>query len=193
MKSNCGLLSLLAGLCLVAVTAHAGKPESPGGGNGGGPAACDPAAVEAALADIAATCPCEGRTDETGALVPWKNHGKYVRCVAQATKAAVAESSGALTRRCLKQSVRCAARSTCGKREGIVNCTFTTSGTCSGGTCDDGEECATDADCAVSRCSFRPSAEACTASGGVAGLGSCCAPTAIGSPSGAFVDGAPLL
>jgi hypothetical protein len=161
MRSSSRFLVTLAGVCLLATTAYAARPTSPGGG----PPACDPDAVAAATAAIADACPCEGQTDEAGNVVPWKNHGQYVRCVAHATRDAVKASDGTLTRRCLKESVRCAARSTCGRPEGFVTCTIDLS------------------------CSFRPSAEACTAAGGVAGSGSCCAP-APGSPSGAFVDGA---
>ena len=184
---------VVAGALLIASSAWAGRPENPGNGNGngGGPAACDAAAVDAAAASIAAACPCEGRTDDTGAVVPWKNHGQYVRCVAKANKAAIAESAGAVSRRCLKSSQRCAARSTCGRAEGFVNCTRTTSSTCVAGACGDGSACTTDADCTESSCSFRPSADACTATGGTPGTGSCCAPAPIvppGSPSGAFLE-----
>lgn len=162
MRSSSKILATLAGVCLFATVAHATKPPSPGGG----PPACDPAAVAAANASIAETCPCDGQTDDAGNVVPWKNHGQYVRCVAHATKDAVKASDGALSRRCLKESVRCAARSTCGRKEGVVNCTTGTS------------------------CSFRPSAAQCSDAGGVPGTGSCCSPTPIGSPSGAFLDGA---
>jgi len=159
MISITRFVATVAGVCMLAGVAQAAPP-----------APCDPVAVEAAAATIDEACPCAGQTDDAGALVPWKNHGAYVRCVAHATKAAVEASEGAVTRRCLKDSVRCAARSTCGKKEGFVNCTVTTE--------------------TRSLCSFRPSADACTAAGGVPGLGSCCAPAPIGSPSGAFVDGA---
>lgn len=191
MKGWNGLV--VAGALVIASSAWAGRPENPGNGNGGGggPAACDAAAVDAAAASVAAACPCAGRTDDTGAVVPWKNHGQYVRCVAKANKAAIAASAGAVSRRCLKSSQRCAARSTCGRAEGFVNCTKTTSSTCVAGSCADGSACATDADCGESSCSFRPSAEACTASGGTPGTGSCCAPVPVGppgSPSGAFLD-----
>lgn len=191
MKRWQGLV--VAGAMLVlASSAWSARPENPGNGNGGGggPAACDETAVAAAVASIAEACPCDGRTDDTGAVVPWKNHGQYVRCVARATKAAIADSAGAVSRRCVKSSMRCAARSTCGRREGTVNCTTTTSSSCVAGACADGSACATDADCTETSCSFRPSADACTATGGTPGSGSCCAPVPVGSPSGAFVDGA---
>lgn len=181
------VLAAAAATLLLASAALAAKPESPGGGRGG-PPACDEAAVAAAVASIDAACPCAGQTDESGAVVPWKNHGKYVRCVAHATKAAVKGSDGALTRRCLRSSIRCAARSTCGRAEGVVNCTVTSSSACVAGSCDDGRTCSSDDDCTRSSCSFRPSADQCTADGGVAGTGSCCAPALVGSPSGAFLD-----
>jgi hypothetical protein len=181
---------LVAGaVLLLANSARAARPENPGNGNGGGPAACDEAAVAAAQASIDAACPCAGKTDDTGAVVPWKNHGQYVRCIAKATKAAIKDSDGALSRHCLRSSVRCAARSTCGKREGTVNCTTTTSSACVAGACADGDACTSDAVCTESSCSFRPSADLCTASGGTPGTGSCCAPVPVGSPSGAVVDG----
>jgi hypothetical protein len=168
MTSTFRIAAAALGFCLLAVTAQA----APGKG-GGGAKECDAAAVAAAADGIAAACPCAGTTDADGNLVPWKNHGQYVRCVAQATRSAVAGSDGTLQRRCLKESVRCSARSTCGRREGFVSCTrATTNG---------------------SSCSFRPSADACVAVGGEPGVGSCCAPEPVGSPSGAFVDGRPRL
>jgi hypothetical protein len=154
------ILVVLAGTCLLATAAHAKKPATPGG-----PAACDPAAVATASEAIAAACPCDGQSDDAGNVVPWKNHGKYVRCVAHATRAAVKDSDGAVSRRCLKASVRCAAHSTCGRAEGVVSCSVDAS------------------------CSLAPSAEACSERGGTPGVGSCCAPAPIGSPSGAFLDG----
>jgi hypothetical protein len=160
-------MGIVAAALLLVTDGEAGKPESPGGGKG--PPSCDAAAVSGAAAAIAEACPCDGRSDDAGAVVPWKNHGQYVRCVARATRLAVKGSDGALHRRCVKDALRCAARSTCGRADGVVNCT-TTSGT-------------------ESSCSFRPSAAECSADGGTAGTGSCCAPVPIGSPSGAFVDG----
>jgi hypothetical protein len=52
--------------------------------------------------------------------------------------------------------------------------------------------CTTATSSTESSCSFRPSADECSAAGGTPGTGSCCAPVPIGSPSGAFVDGAAL-
>jgi hypothetical protein len=195
MRSTAKHLIALTSVLLLAGSAHAVKPESPGGGKGGGPKTCDPAAVDAATAAIATACPCDGLAagNGNGDVVPWRNHGKYVRCVAHATKAAVKESDGALTRRCLKTAVRCAARSTCGRADGVVACTTTTGSSCVAGSCGDGSACTTDDDCTASSCAFRRSAAECAAGGGVPGTGSCCAPVPAGSPSGAFVDGAPLL
>lgn len=191
MRSTVKLLVTATSLLVLATTsAFAARPDSPGNGNGNGPKTCDAAVVDAAVAAIAAACPCEGRSDADGNVVPWKNHGQYVRCVAHATRDAIKASDGALHRRCLKESVRCAARSTCGRREGVVNCTTVLTSPCVGGQCANGDACATDEDCTQSSCSFRSSAEACVAGGGVPGTGSCCAPAPVGSPSGAFVDGA---
>ncbi len=113
---------------------------------------------------IAASCPC----DEAS------NHGRYVSCVARQVRALVA--SGAVPPRCKGKVVRCAARSTCGKRAGFVTCRIPVdtcdlaTGTCTG---DPTVACATDLDCGA-RCKIASSAERCTARGGTPGTGSCC-------------------
>lgn len=146
------------------------------------PSTCDPTAVSNANAAIAADCPCDGKTDpSTGAVVPWKNHGQYVSCVAKSVKAQ--GRANGVSRRCLKGAVPCAANSTCGKGTSVA--CQTTTGTCLGdptpgdllaeGTCDyDGTvACDTDADCSQSTCAVM-SSEECTAAGGTATTGSCC-------------------
>lgn len=192
MKGIVKYVVAVAAVLLVAGAADAAKPASPGNGNGNGkgPKTCDPAVVDAAAAAITAACACDGTVDASGEVVAWRNHGQYVRCVAHATRDAVKDSDGALTRRCLASAVKCAARSTCGRAAGFVNCTRSTTSACIAGACDDGSACTTDDDCTESSCSFRRTADACVAIGGVPGTGSCCAPVPVGSPSGAFVDGA---
>src|SRR5262245_6271812 len=91
------------------------------------PSACDPAAVAAAQAAIASACPCAAQPNGDA----WKNHGQYVRCVAQETAKQVAQSHGALKRRCLNSAVSCGARSTCGKPD-FVACTVSVAHTCTG-------------------------------------------------------------
>ncbi len=152
------------------------KPKGPGKG------ACDPAVVATLEAALAATCPCAGVDDGTGTVVPWKNHGRYVRCVAHALRDQ-ARAAG-VKRRCMRGFVPCAARSTCGKG-GAVTCVVTSTGTCTAGACttDADAACTTDADCVASACAVT-NADDCAALGGVAGTGSCCA----ASPSGAFLD-----
>ena len=72
-------------------------------------AACTDPDAPAVRDDILASCPCTG------------NHGQHVSCVAHAVKDAV--SSGLLDVNCKGKVVRCAARSTCGKKSGFVTCT----------------------------------------------------------------------
>jgi hypothetical protein len=115
---------------------------------------------------ILAACPCSG------------NHGLYVSCVARAVRDAV--TSGQLDTNCKGKVVRCAARSTCGKKEGFVTCTRCVPGTCTGDVCDDGvTPCADSSTCpqVVDRCSTKSSAALCAARGGIAGSGSCCLAT----------------
>ena len=137
------------------------------------PKACDPAAVEAAIASIDEACACDGG---------WKNHGQYVKCVTRAKKSAAREAG--LSNKCLNGAMSCAARSSCGT-VGEVDCSVTTAGVCSDanpgdevaeGTCDlDGAACDTDADCAgESTCEVAESSEACATAGGTAvGIGCC--------------------
>jgi hypothetical protein len=102
-----------------------------------------------------------------------QTHVQYVRCVAGS--AADANAQGLLGH-CREALKRCAARSTCGKTGNFVSCSFTLPGSCDGTVCQDGVTPCTGAqDCpARMRCSLRPSAEACHASGGLPGVGSCC-------------------
>jgi hypothetical protein len=103
------------------------------------------------------------------------NHGQYVSCVAHAVRDAV--TSGELDVNCKGKVVRCAARSTCGKKTGFVTCTVCVPGTCTGGLCDDGvTACSDSSTCpqVVDRCSTKSSAEHCAALGGIVGEGSCC-------------------
>jgi hypothetical protein len=112
---------------------------------------------------ILAACPCTG------------NHGQYVSCVAHAVRDAV--RSEELDTNCKGKVVRCAARSTCGKKDGFVTCTVCVPGTCTGGFCDDGvTACVDSTTCApvVDRCSTKSSAEHCAALGGIVGEGRCC-------------------
>lgn len=142
--------------------------------------ACDPAVVEAVAAEIAATCPCDGGTSPSGEVTPWRNHGRYVSCVAR-TRNKLAKQLG-LSKSCLRTAVRCSARSTCGKREGFVTCR--TPDLCSDpvadgvaeGTCSDDPSiaCDTAADCPVLRCTIKSSAERCLDRGGIPATGSCC-------------------
>ncbi|HZR82534.1 MAG TPA: hypothetical protein VFD92_15675 [Candidatus Binatia bacterium] len=147
------------------------------------PKTCDPAAVAAAQAAIADACPCAGTTAPDGTVTPWKNHGEYVRCVAHETAKQVATSHGTVSRYCLRTSVRCGARSTCGK-PGFVACRIhdaclndaTPGDGVASGTCESDATiaCDTSSDCPVLRCATRSSADLCSASGGEASEGSCC-------------------
>ena len=159
-----------------------GGGNGKGGGNGGGRAECDAAVVDAVRAAVDAACPCAGTDDGSGGVVPWRNHGKYVRCVAHAVKDEL--RAAGLKRRCLRGAVPCAARSACGKR-GAAPCVTATPDTCVGGACtgDPTRLCVVDADCTVLACGVTDPDD-CTAAGGVVRSESCC----FGSASGAFVD-----
>jgi hypothetical protein len=143
--------------------------------------ACDAALVAQAGAAIAAACPCEGKTNPAGEVTPWKNHGGYVSCVTR-ERNKQAKDLG-ISKSCVRQATRCAARSTCGKREGFVVCRQLDA--CSdalpgddvaAGVCADDPTvaCDTAADCPVLSCSVKSAAEICTDRGGVASTGSCC-------------------
>jgi hypothetical protein len=167
---------------------HGSGNRGHGSGNGGqgpgkhGGGACDAAASSAIGAFVESTCPCDGVDDGMGGTVAWKNHGQYVRCVAHAVKDA-ARAAG-VKRRCARDIVPCAARSSCGKRN-AVTCIVATTGLCTSGACDvpAGAPCTTDADCGDRTCGVT-SAARCADAGGTAGSGSCCS----ASPSGAFLD-----
>lgn len=168
---------------------HGGGGHGPGGNNGnggGGGAECDAATVDAVRAAVDAECPCAGVDDGSGGVTPWKNHGKYVRCVAHAVRDEV--RAAGIKRRCLRGAVPCAAQSACGKR-GAVPCVTPVPATCVGGTCsnDPARLCAVDADCTTFECAVTDPDD-CTDGGGAVRSDSCC----FGSPSGAFLDAAPL-
>ena len=162
---------------------HGDGGNGPGGGGGG---ECDAAVVDAVRAAVDAQCQCAGTDDGAGGVAPWKNHGKYVRCVAHAVRAE-ARAAG-LKRRCVRGAVPCAAQSACGKR-GAVPCVTAVPDTCVGGTCthDPAKACAVAADCTVLACDVSDPDE-CTTGGGTVRSDSCC----FGSASGAFLDAAPL-
>jgi hypothetical protein len=134
-------------------------------------AACNDPDAPAVRDDILASCPCTG------------NHGQHVSCVAHAVKDAV--SSGLLDVNCKGKVVRCAARSTCGKKDGFVTCSVCDPGTCTNNLCDDGVTACTDSsECAavLRRCSTKSDASKCVVPASAApgatvvvGSGSCCA------------------
>ena len=170
---------------------HGGGGHGPGenngnGGGGGGGAECDAATVDAVRAAVDAECPCAGVDDGSGGVTAWKNHGKYVRCVAHAVRDET--RAAGIKRRCVRGAVPCAAQSACGKR-GAVPCVTPVPATCVGGTCsnDTARLCAVDADCTTLACAVSDPDD-CTAGGGTVRSNSCC----FGSPSGAFLDPAPL-
>jgi hypothetical protein len=140
-------------------------------------ARCTDARVPEVRAAINAACPCTG------------NHGQYVSCVARAARDAM--RNGDIATNCKGAITRCAARSTCGKKEGFVACAICGAGTCTDGVCDDGVTACTDStQCppVVNHCSTKSSAELCEAKGGTASSGSCCDATCVASPGGAFID-----
>lgn len=170
MKTRISALTVLA-LALAGVLAASPAKAAP---------QCDPALVAQAATEIADACPCAGKTNPAGEVVGWKNHGGYVSCVVR-TRNAFAKQHD-ISKSCLRSTARCAARSTCGKREGFVvcrtldACSDTTADGDPTGTCADDPTiaCDTAADCPVLRCSVRSAADICEQQGGVAGTGSCC-------------------
>jgi len=144
-----------------------------------GAPSCDPAVVDAARAEIAATCPCAGKTNPAGEVVPWKNHGQYVSCVTR-TRNSLAKNLD-ISKSCLRRVTPCGARSTCGK-PGFATCrtpdecSDTVADGVAEGTCADDPSviCDTAADCPAIRCSIKHSADLCEAMGGIPGTGSCC-------------------
>jgi hypothetical protein len=101
------------------------------------------------------------------------NHGQYVSCVAHGANDAVQNNQ--LDVNCKGKVTHCAARSTCGKKEGFVTCTICNPGTCTiptgatAGTCDDGTTpCTSSATCppVVDRCSIKSDASKCAVNGG---------------------------
>jgi hypothetical protein len=140
---------------------------------------CDPAAVAAADAAIQATCPCAGKTDPSGTVTAWKNHGQYTSCVTRERNRQAKQLQ--ISKSCLNDT-SCAARSTCGKRSGFVTCRIPdvcsdpTPDGVAAGTCADAPTiaCDTAADCPVLHCSIKSSSDLCSAKGGISGVGSCC-------------------
>ena len=131
----------------------------------GARAGCNDPDLETVRDRILASCQCTG------------NHGQHVSCVAHEVREAVA--TGELDVNCKGKVVRCAARSTCGKKEGFVTCTICAPGTCNTeeGMCDDGLTACTDStQCpqVVDRCSTKASADQCELRGGIVSTGSCC-------------------
>ena len=127
------------------------------------PAGVCPTDVGAALA---ACCDCSTA----------RNHGQHVRCVAHAVN--TLRKAGCLDREARRSLKRCAARSTCGK-PGFVTCCRAKPGVCVDGFCARTEPplaCLTDVECpAISHCSIKRDAAACTLVAGTAGeSASCC-------------------
>ena len=94
--------TLLLALCLaIPGGASAKRPE---------PIPC-PADVPAA---VDAACPCDGAVQPDLSVVPWKNHGEYVSCVAHHTQDLV--NAGLLTHQQRSVLVSQAGQSNCGKQ-----------------------------------------------------------------------------
>jgi hypothetical protein len=138
-----------------------------------------PADVGACLAE---SCPCSA----PGNAPAWKNHGQYVKCVVHLRNDL--RKAGCLDDDAKRTIAKCAAKSTCGKKESFTRCCFyDTSGVCSdtvadgvpAGTCsnDAAIACDTSTDCitVTSGPKLSSSAENCTDRGGVdIGDGSVC-------------------
>jgi len=113
-----------------------------------------------------------------------KNHGQYVSCVTGKVRDAI--HSGELDENCFGKVMRCAARSTCGKRSTFVTCLTCVPGTCgTDGKCDDGAtSCGTGLPpCpqVLTHCSTKSDASHCAS--GITGTGSCCSAACPAPPS----------
>jgi hypothetical protein len=114
------------------------------------------ASVATVQAAVTAACDCAAA----------KAHGQYVRCAGRVVKGLAAD--GTIARSCKGQMVRGFARSTCGKREGVVTC------------------CGTRGSRTV--CGVKK-ATVCERRGGTVGATSMCLDACLpSSPSGAFLD-----
>jgi len=166
MKSRCFGLLLTIGLVMLSGSIARAR--------------CTDPRADAVRAQILAQCPCNG------------NHGQYVSCVAHAVRDAV--RNGDVEPNCKGTVTRCAARSTCGKKDGFVTCAICEPGTCTGDLCDDGvTACVTDVDCpaVVNKCSVKSTADKCDARGGIVGSGSCCNATCAVGPTTTTTAGPP--
>src|SRR5690349_21531360 len=106
---------------------------------------------------LAESCPC-GAPGNGNGNAGWKNHGQYVKCVVHLRNDL--RKAGCLDHDAKTTIAKCAARSTCGKKESFTRCCFyDTSGVCEGdtlpgdavktGTCSNDATiaCDTDTDC----------------------------------------------
>jgi len=125
--------ALAVGVALAALSA--GRAEAACGDSPG-----DFDAVVAARAEVASQCDCAAAA----------THGEHVRCARGVVSAALA--AGTLPKTCASTVMRCARRSTCGRKPGFVPCCRTSR-------------------TGVTRCSIRSSAARCRAPSG----GSACA------------------
>ena len=136
-------------------------------------------------AALAAECPCAGTVQPDMSVVPWRNHGQFVKCMVHFRNAL--RKSGCLDATARRTIASCAARSTCGK-DTVLCCHYVT-GTCNDAMPDDMVKagacsndatlaCDTAADCTTSSARIRRDATACMADGGVVvdGGGSVCTP-----------------
>ena len=147
MKTLALAFTLTAALALSASTAKAG---------------CSDPDLKTVRDRVLSECSCNG------------NHGQYVSCVVGKVRQAVHD--GELDVNCKGKVVRCAARSTCGKKTGFVTCLTCEPGTCTEGKCDDGVTACSPTlpPCpqVLTHCSTKSDASHCLS--GITGTGSCC-------------------
>jgi hypothetical protein len=144
---------------------------------------CD-AASQAARAELDAACPCDAA----------EGHAEHVRCVTKKLRemtecpgaAEGKKACGSVPRVCAAKIRRLAARSACGKPEGMVTCCVPKQRDCAGdpnpgdgtkaGTCTGtARTCDVVGDCTVPKCELAASAERCGLIGGTVGSGRDCA------------------
>jgi len=133
---------------------------------------------------LATQCPCAGTVNPDMSVIPWRNHGQFMKCVVHYRNAL--RKSGCLSDAERRTIASCAARSTCGK-DTVLCCNYVL-GTCNdpmpcdavkAGVCSNDATlaCDTAADCTTSSSRITRDATACMADGGVVvdGGGSVCA------------------
>src|SRR5262249_41969398 len=126
MTTRCLSLLLLALSVRVALPPTTGSAEA---ATRRGPRICTAELVAQLREALASECPCAGSRAAGGATVPGSKRRLYQSCTRKVTHVFMRASRRTLQRSCLKDTLRCTARSTCGV-DGAVTCSVEASGSC---------------------------------------------------------------